>query len=117
MANKKRNLDFDINSEAFENLRFDFNMVLRDLIKNMMENGDEEGVISAKVKIKIVDLRDEINGFIKEPQIEFKTESNISRKISTESDMPGQLQMMYDEADKRWKMVDRIVGQMAMEDL
>lgn len=115
---KRRKLDFDINSDAFEDLRLDFNQILRDLIKNMMENNDAKGTISCKVDITIADVFDkDLGEAYKEPQIKVKTESNISRKIGTESELAGQMQMIFDDLDQRWKIVDRPSAQMGMEDL
>ena len=107
---KIRNLDFDINSDAFEDLRLDFNQILRDLIKNMMENNDTKGTITCKVDITIADVFDkDLGEAYKEPQ--------ISRKIGTESELAGQMQMIFDDLDQRWKIVDRPSAQMGMEDL
>lgn len=109
-----RDLKFDIESEAFKNFRFDFNMILRDLVKNMMANNHRSGAISCRVNIEIDDATDTMTGeTYLEPTVKFKTESTIQRKISAESNIPGQLQML--ETNYGWTIVERESAQKKME--
>ena len=111
-------MDLDIESEAFETLREDFNYVLSEMIERMMSEQEQEGTVSVRVKAKLKPTLDQNTGeaFVR-PVFAFKTSSNISKKNQAESEMNGDLQVVYDEITSTYKIANRPSSQLSFEDL
>lgn len=111
-------MDLDIESEAFETLRDDFNYVLSEMIERMMSEREQEGTVSVRVKVKLKPTLDQNTGeaFVR-PVFAFKTSSNISKKNQAESEMNGDLQVVYDEITSTYKIAYRPSSQLSFEDL
>lgn len=111
-------MDLDIESEAFETLREDFNYVLSEMIERMMSEQEQEGTVSVRVKVKLKPTLDQNTGeaFVR-PVFAFKTSSNISKKNQAESEMNGDLQVVYDEVTSTYKIAYRPSSQLSFEDL
>lgn len=111
-------MDMDIESEAFETLREDFNYVLSEMIGRMMSEQEQEGTVSVRVKVKLKPTLDQNTGeaFVR-PVFAFKTSSNISKKNQAESEMNGDLQVVYDEITSTYKIAYRPSSQLSFEDL
>lgn len=111
-------MDLDIESEAFETLREDFNYVLSEMIGRMMSEQEQEGTVSVRVKVKLKPTLDQNTGeaFVR-PVFAFKTSSNISKKNQAESEMNGDLQVVYDEITSTYKIAYRPSSQLSFEDL
>ena len=111
-------MDLDIESEAFETLRDDFNYVLSEMIERMMSEREQEGTVSVRVKVKLKSTLDQNTGeaFVR-PVFAFKTSSNISKKNQAESEMNVDLQVVYDEITSSYKIAYRPSSQLSFEDL
>ena len=111
-------MDLDIESEAFETMREDFNYVLGSMIDRMMAEHEEEGSVSVRVKVKIKQTLDQSSGEVfAKPVIKFKTSSNISKKNQAESEINDNYQIVYDDDTATYKIAYRPSSQLSFEDL
>ena len=111
-------MDLDIESEAFETLREDFNYVLGSMIDRMMAEHEEEGTVSVRVKVKIKQTLDQSSGEVfARPVIKFKTSSNISKKNQAESEINDNYQLVYDDDTATYKIAYRPSSQLTFDDI
>lgn len=104
MSGYAKNLDFD--SDTFSNVKQDMNFVLQRLMGSMMEKGSNEGSMTVKIDIEMInewipnydpDIQGETRK-VSRPQFKYKVSSTVKIDDSVSGNMNNELEMVMDDS-------------------
>ena len=102
---KEKVYDLDINSEAFNAFKLDFNAILKALLHAMQKNGAENGEISVSLKVNIEEKDVMDRGYQRAanvPSFDHKITSKMQFKNEKKGSLSGNYELIYDEDKKEW---------------
>ena len=97
--------DLDINSEAFNAFKLDFNAILKALLHAMSKNGAENGEIAVSLKVNIEEKDVIDRGYQRAanvPSFDHKITSKMQFKNEKKGSLSGNFELVYDEEKNEW---------------
>lgn len=116
---KNKTFDLDLNSDAFNAFKTDFNAMLKAILSGMEKNESENGEISVTMKIGLEE-RDIIDrGYSRRtmvPSFSHKVVSKMQFKAEKKGSLSGNFELKFDEKSGKYYLVEISDGQTSFFD-
>lgn len=120
MENTKNKIfDLDLNSDAFNAFKSDFNTMLKAILSGMEKNEAENGEITVTMKVQLEEREIVDRGYArvtKVPSFSHKVVSKMQFKTEKKGALSGNFELRFDEVTGKYQLVAIDDGQMSLFD-
>lgn len=109
-------LSLSLDADTFFDLKNNFNQVLTETLNNMIENQEDEGTITLKLKITLRDRTNDLGNSYKEPYFSHEVTGTVQQKCTAKGDLYGDYALEFSPFTNGYVLRPSDVAQTTLDD-